>query len=290
MAAHSAAMVFSDMTMAEMAVQYGPMVLFLMGMGAVAGFFSGLLGIGGGLILVPGLYFGLQAMGYEATHLMHVAIGTSLAAIMPTGLSSARAHWRRGAVRMDIFKRFAPWTLAGSLGGVVIAGQVGGAGLQIVFGAAVLLVAAVMFADPARYRLMKDVPGFPMIALAGVGIGILASLMGIAGALLCVPFLVMAGVAMHTAVGTSSAVGLTVSLPAAVGFVLIGLSADTGIPLTAGYVNLLALALIVPCSVLTAPLGAHVAHNMDVGRLRRVFAVFMVLIGARMLWGAFGGG
>jgi uncharacterized membrane protein YfcA len=283
MAAHSAAMMFSEM------VEYLPMVAFLMGMGVVAGFFSGLLGIGGGLVIVPGLYFGLQSMGYEATHLMHVAIGTSLASILPTGLSSARAHYKRGAVRMDIFRAIAPGTLIGSLAGVVTAGHVGGSGLQAVFGIAVLLVAAIMFADPARFRLMKDVPGQPLILFIGVFVGILASLMGIAGALLCVPFLVMCGVAMHAAVGTSSAIGMTVSLPAAIGFIFIGMNVDTGIPLTLGYVNMLAFAMIVPFSVMTAPWGAKAAHAMDVGRLRRVFAVFMVLIATKMLWGGFGG-
>lgn len=283
MAAHSAAMMFSDY------ISYVPMVLFLIGMGTVAGFFSGLLGIGGGLILVPGLYFGLQAMGYDAAPLMHVAIGTSLAAILPTGLSSAHAHWRRGAVRMDVFRMIAPWTMIGSLAGVVVAGHVGGDALQIVFGGAVLLVAVIMFVNPARYQLMNEVPGPPLIMLVGVIIGILAALMGIAGALLCVPFLVMCGVAMHTAVGTAAAVGLTVSLPAAIGFIFIGMGEAAGVPLTLGYVNMLALAMIVPFSVMTAPLGAKVAHSMDVGRLRRVFAVFMVLIAARMLWGALGG-
>lgn len=283
MAAHSAAMMISDM------IDYVPMALFLMTMGAVAGFFSGLLGIGGGLVLVPGLYFGLAAMGYEETHLMHVAIGTSLAAILPTGFSSARAHYKRGAVAMDIFRAIAPGTMIGSIAGVVTAGHVTGAGLQLVFGGAVLLVAALMFVDPARFRLMKDVPGQPLIFFIGVFVGILAALMGIAGALLCVPFLVMCGVAMHRAVGTSSAIGLTVSFPAAVGFIFIGMAQDTGIPLTLGYVNMLAFALIIPLSVMVAPWGAKVAHSMDVGRLRKVFACFMVIIAAKMLWGALGG-
>ena len=283
MAAHSAAMVFSDVLI------HMPMILFLMGMGALAGFFSGLLGIGGGLILVPGLYFGLGALGYDTPYMMHIAIGTSLAAIMPTGLSSARAHWKRGAVKIDVFRRIAPGTFAGSLLGVLTASQVSGEGLQFVFGGAVLLVALIMFVDPKRYQFMDDVPGQPWIFLIGMMVGILAALMGIAGALLCVPFLVMCRVAMHSAVGTSSAIGLTVSLPAAVGFIFIGMGADTDVPLTLGYINFLALALIVPVSIFTAPLGARVAHSMDVNRLRRIFACFMVLIAARMLYGALGG-
>lgn len=266
-----------------------PMVLFLLAMGGMAGFFSGLLGIGGGLVLVPGLYLGLGVLGYDSPYLMHIAIGTSLAAILPTGLSTARAHWKRGAVRMDIFRRIAPGTFAGSMGGVMAAAQASGAGLQFLFGGAVLLVAAIMFVDPQRYRFLPAVPGQPWIFMIGAGIGILAALMGIAGALLCVPFLVMCGVRMHSAVGTSSAIGLTVSLPAALGFVMIGAGVATGVPLTLGYVNFLALGLIVPVSVLAAPWGARVAHSMDVKRLRHVFACFMVLIAARMLYGAYGG-
>lgn len=266
-----------------------PMILFLMGMGALAGFFSGLLGIGGGLILVPGLYFGLGLLGYDSPYLMHIAIGTSLAAIMPTGFSSARAHWKRGATRMDIFRRIAPGTFCGSLLGVVTAAQVSGAGLQLVFGGAVLLVAAIMFVDPKRYQFKPDIPGQPWIFIMGLAVGVLAALMGIAGALLCVPLLVMCRVPIHSAVGTSSAIGLTVSLPAALGFIVIGMGVDVGVPLNLGYINLLAFALIILLSVFTAPLGARVAHSMDVNRLRRVFACFMVLIAVRMLYGAFGG-
>lgn len=266
---------------------YVPFILFLVAMGGVAGFFSGLLGIGGGLILVPGLFFGLNMLGYDSPHLMHVAIGTSLAAILPTGLSSARAHWKRGAVRMDIFKRMAPGTLVGSLLGVMTADHVGGHGLQLVFGFAVLLVAAIMFVDPKRYQILPDIPGQPWLFIAGAAVGLLAALMGIGGALLCVPFFALCRVPMHAAVGTSSAIGLTISLPGAIGFLLIGAAETTGVPFTFGYVNVAAWALIIPFSVMVAPLGAKVAHSLDVNRLRKVFAVFMVLIAGRMLYGAF---
>lgn len=287
MAAHSAAMDILDISQGLAA--YIPFVIFLIAMGALTGFFSGLLGIGGGLILVPGLFFGLQALGYDSPHLMHIAIGTSLAAILPTGMSSARAHWKRGAVRLDIFRRMAPGTLGGSMLGVMTADHIGGQGLQFVFGFAVLIVAGLMFIDPGKYQLMKDVPGRAGLFFVGAFVGFMAALMGIGGALLCVPFMTLARVPMHAAVGTSSAIGLTISLPGAIGFLLIGAAQHTGIPFTLGYVNLAAWALIIPFSVMVAPLGAHVAHSLDVNRLRKVFAVFMVVISIKMLSGAFGG-
>jgi len=258
-------------------------LLLLIAIGILAGFFSGLLGIGGGLVFVPGFYFGMNALGYEPSAIMHVAVGTSLAGILPTGLSSALAHWKRGAVKTEYLKKIGPGTFAGALIGVFIASHVESEGLQLIFGLAVMLVAFIMFMDPKRYAIFTDVPGRPWPALIGAAIGILASLMGIAGGLLCIPFLTVCRVSMHNAVGTASAIGPTISLPAAIGFIGIGLGTDVGIPFTLGYVSIPALLIVVPFSVMMAPIGAKVAHSISVDRLRRVFAVFMVIIAVRML-------
>lgn len=283
MTAHSAVMELSAFA------EHLPTMLFLLATGLLAGFFAGLLGIGGGLVIVPALFYGFDTLGYDSPYLMHAAVGTSLAAILPTGLSSARAHWRRGALRTDIFRAIAPGTLTGAVGGVFVAAAASGDMLQGIFGFAVLLVALLMFVDPRRYQFFDGLPALPWVFITGVMIGILASLMGIAGALLCVPFLVMCRVPMHTAVGTAAAIGLTVSLPAALGFVFTGMGVDTGVPYMLGYVSIPAFFLIVAASVFTAPLGARVAHSLDVNRLRRVFALFMIVIAAKMLYGAYGG-
>lgn len=267
-------------------MMYAPMGAFLLAIGALAGFMAGLLGIGGGLILVPGIYFGMGLLGYDSPHLMHIAIGTSLASILPTGLSSARAHWKRGTVDLVILRQIVPGTLCGSILGVLTAAQSSGEGLKFVFGFAVLLVAILMFIDPRRYQFMDGLPRQPWTFLVGVFIGILAALMGIAGALLCVPFLVLCKTPLHTAIGTSSAIGLSVSAPAAIGFLMIGFAEVTGVPFTFGYINLLAFAFIIPLSILMAPLGAKLSHSLNVNVLRRVFAVFMTIIAFKMLYSA----
>jgi uncharacterized membrane protein YfcA len=267
----------------DLIAAWGPVALALSAMGALTGFFAGMLGIGGGLILVPGLYFGLAALGYGGAHAMHLAVGTALATILPTGLSSARAHWRRGAVDWALWRRLAPGALAGALAGVAAASVADTAALRTIFGLTVAGVAALMFIDPARYRAPP--PG-PWITAAGAGVGLLAALMGLGGALLIVPLLVASGVRMHSAVGTGAATNPAISAPATLGFIAIGWGAATGVPGALGYVCLPAWAVIAPFSVLAAPLGARAAHALDTAPLRRAFAVFMLAIAGRMLWGA----
>ncbi len=260
------------------------LLLGLMAMlGALAGFMSGLLGIGGGLILVPSFYFGFAAMGYDPAVLMHVAVGTSLAVIAPTGLSAARAHWRRGAFDLEIFNSVAPGMFLGALSGVFIADMATAEVLQYIFAAAVFIVAMIMFTNPARFKLFDGVPPIYIALPCGLGIGIAASLMGIAGALLMVPFLSVCGVAMHKAVGTASAIGVVVSIPAALGFVWIGLSHDTGMDYMLGYIHWLAFLTIIPFTMLAAPLGAKVAHSVSIEKLRLFFAFFMLVVAVRML-------
>lgn len=251
-------------------------------LGGLAGFMSGLLGIGGGLILVPCFYFGFAAMGYDPAVLMHVAVGTSLAVIAPTGLSAAWAHYKRGAFDKNIFWKIAPGMFAGALSGVYIANFATSDVLQYIFALAVFIVALIMFIDPSRFTLMKGVPPAIISIPCALCIGILASLMGIAGALLIVPFLAMCNVPMQRAVGNASAAGVTVSIPAALGFIVIGMNVDTGMDFMIGYIHWLAFLIIIPFTVLAAPLGARVAHSVSIKRLRLFFAFFMLVIAARM--------
>jgi len=269
--------------MVDLIVTYAPMALFLAAVGGLTGFFSGLLGIGGGLILVPGLYFGLGTMGYDGPHLMHLAVGTSLAAILPTGLSSAWTYWHRGSVNWGLAAYLAPGALIGSLAGVCVAGTVDASVLRTVFGMAIIAVALLMFTDTARYPTLKA--GAWLIG-AGALVGLLSALMGLGGTLLLVPLLVAVGVRMQTTIGTGATVNPAITIPGVLGFILIGWGADTGVPGSVGYVNLIAWALIVPFSVAAVPLGAHLSHTLPTERLRRLFALFMFLIAGRMLWGA----
>ncbi len=258
----------------------------LIGIGVLAGFLAGLLGVGGGLVLVPGLFFGFSALGYAPDHLMHLAVGTSLAIIIPTGLSSALSHHRRKAVRMDLVWRIGPGILAGVALGTFIAAQIPGAGLKLVFAVSLFFLSGLMMIDSTRFHLARDVPGRGGATLAGGVIGMLSALMGIGGATISVPFMTLCRVPIHQAVGTASALGLVIAIPAAAGYALIGRGADALPPFSWGYVNLGAFFLIAPFSILAAPRGARLAHGISVHALRRVFAVFLVMISLRMLYSA----
>lgn len=263
---------------------WGPLLALL---GAVSGFLAGLLGIGGGIVLVPGLYFMFAALGFAPDHLMHVAVGTSLAVIIPTGLSSVRAHARRGSVRMDLIKSIGIGIVAGVLIGTLIADSISGQSLKMVFAFALAALAVIMLVDPRRTTVWNDVPGQPWRTVAGAVIGCLSTLMGIGGATVSVPFMTMGRVDMRQAVGTASALGLVISIPAMMGFILIGWSAPDRPPFSLGFVNMLAAIMIIPLAVAFAPLGARVAHAIPVDMLRRVFAVFLIIVAARMMMDVF---
>lgn len=262
---------------------------FLLSLGGVAGFLAGLLGIGGGLVLVPGLYFGLQALGFQSAALMHVAVGTSLAVIIPTGLSSARAHWKRGAVRLDLVRKLGLGVLLGVACGTLIASQIDEQGMTLLFAFALAVLSLVMIFDPARFSPLHDVPPQPWMALSGAVIGIFSSLMGIGGATISVPWMSMCRVPIHTAVGTASALGLVIAVPAALGFIVIGWGQVDLPPFSLGYINFLAWPLIIPASVLAAPWGAKLAHSVSVARLRKFFAAFLMVVAAKMLWSVWHG-
>lgn len=264
----------------------GLLVAFLLSLGAVAGFLAGLLGIGGGAVLVPGLYFGLQYLGFESDALMHVAVGTSLAVIIPTGLSSARAHWKRGAVRLDLVRQIGPGILLGVAAGTFIARYIQEEGMTLFSAFALAVLAAVMVVNPARFSPFAGTPRRLWMGFSGIVIGVFSSLMGIGGATISVPWMAMCRVPLHTAVGTASALGLVIAIPAALGFIAIGWHVEGRPPFSLGYVNFLAWPLIVPVSVLAAPWGARLAHSVSVARLRRLFAAFLVVVAGRMLWEA----
>lgn len=269
--------------------EWGILIAFLLSLGMFAGFLAGLLGIGGGLVLVPGLYFGLKAMGFESGALMHVAVGTSLAVIIPTGLSSVRAHWKRDAVRLDLVKQIAPGILLGVTVGTFIAHHIAEEGMTMFFACALSALAIVMIVNPARFSPLHTTPSKPWMALSGIVIGTFSSLMGIGGATISVPWMAICRVPMHTAVGTASALGLVIAVPAALGFVIIGWDAEGLPPYSLGYINFLAWPLIIPASVLAAPWGAKLAHSVSVDRLRKFFAGFLVIVALKMLWEALHG-
>ena len=236
---------------------------------------------------MPGIYFLMSALGHESEMLMHVAVGTSLAVIVPTGFSSARSHWKKGAVDMNLVKQIGVGIFVGVIGGTVLASLLEGGTLKIIFATALVFFAVMMLANSSRFSLMSQMP--PVTGIVGSFIGALSTLIGVGGATMNVPFMTMCQVPIHRAIGTASALGLVISVPAALGFVLIGWGQEGVPPLSVGYVNLLAWLLIIPVSVAVAPWGAKAAHVMPVAMLRRVFAGFMVVVAIKMWHGIIAG-
>lgn len=258
------------------------LIMMLAALGSVAGFMAGLLGVGGGIILVPGLFYAFTFLGFESDYLMHVAVGTSLAIIVPTGFSSARAHWKRGAVDVDLVKQIGIGIVIGVVLGTVLADILPGEKLKIIFATALLFFAAMLLIDPKRFTIWQHVPTQPWPGFAGSVIGTVSTLIGIGGATLSVPFMSMCKVPIHRAIGTASALGLVISVPAAIGFALIGIVEEGRPPFSIGFVNILAWGMVIPMSVMVAPLGAWSAHKLPVDTLRKGFAVFMVVVSVRM--------
>lgn len=252
--------------------------------GSLSGLLAGLFGIGGGLVIVPVLVAWFTATGGAVPPelRMHFAIGSSLGVIVFTSVSSLLAHHRRGAVLWDVVLRLVPGILLGGLAGAAVADALSNDRLKSLFGLFVLAIAVHMVRGrlPSAHQSLPGVIGF---VLAGLVIGTFSALAGIGGGVMTVPFLVWCAVPMRTAVGTAAACTLPVAVAGVIGFVIAGWSAGGAVPWATGYVYWPAVAGIAVASVLTAPLGARLAHTLPVPQLRRAFAVLLGVLGLRML-------
>lgn len=265
-------------------IGYWPFVLGMLATGVVSGVAAGLLGIGGGAVIVPALSSALLWMGFDSDVVQHVAVGTSLAIIIPTGIMSARAHHKRGALDIDVFKLWAPFIVAGTFIGGLMAGWYSGDVLRIVFAVMAFVIAAnIIFSF--QTKLMGHLHGSkPTHRGAAFVVGYLSSLMGIGGGSLTVPTLVAFGQTMHKAVGTSAAIGVAIALSGTLGFLISGWGVSDLPPLSLGYINIVALVLVGTMAAVCAPLGAALAHKLDQKTLKYVFAAFLVAVGLNMLW------
>jgi uncharacterized membrane protein YfcA len=262
------------------------LALILAAAGLVAGLLAGLLGVGGGIVLVPVLDLALHRAGFPTEWCMHVAVATSLAAIVPTAMSSSRAHHRRGAIDWLLVKAWAPGMILGGLAGSLLAARATDATLTVVFGVVAALAAFKMFLPLDQLRLAERVPrGLPgnLIALT---IGGVSSMMGIGGGTLSVPIMTLTGGPIHTAVGTAAFFGLLLAVPGTLGY-LFAASVPALPGLTLGLVSFAALLIVAPLSMLSAPLGARFAHALDRRSLSRIFGVFLCLVAARMIYRTF---
>jgi uncharacterized membrane protein YfcA len=251
--------------------------------GIVAGVLAGLLGVGGGVIIVPALTYIFEAQGYPPGVTVHLALGTSLATILFTSMSSTRAHHRQGNVQWGIVARLTPAILVGTYVGGILAAHLATAVLKAIFAVFLGLVATQLLwgAQPRPTRTLPK-----NLGASGVGllIGGVSSLVGIGGGSMSVPFMLWCNVKVRRAIGTSAAIGFPIAAAGAASYVANGLSVHTGVPHSLGYVHLPALAGVAVMSVLAAPLGARLTSILDPTRVKRGFALLLVVMGVKMAW------
>ena len=258
------------------------LIIYLL-LGVCAGILAGLLGVGGGLIIVPVLAWVFTLQGFPAESLMHLAIGTSLSTIVFTSISSVHAHHRHAAVNWSLFRMLTPGLLLGSLLGSFAADLIPTALLRQIFGVFELVVAAQMGLSllPAS---RKGLSGWLGNGIAGGGIGFISAIVGVGGGSMTVPWLVWSSVAMRKAIATSAACGLPIAVAGSAGFMLAGWQQDSGLEWTLGYIYLPAMIAVSIASVALAPVGAMLAHRLPAAQLKRIFALLLLMLGIKMLW------
>ena len=256
--------------------------------GAVAGLLAGVFGIGGGAILVPVFYQIFPLVGIDDAVRMHLAVGTSIAVIVPTSIRSFAAHRQRGAVDTRLLRG---WVIAVPLGAVlatVIAAKASSEALRGIFAVFALLLAFRMIANRSHWHLGSELPGEPARFAVGTGIGVLSGLMGIGGGVLNNTFMTLYGRPIHQAIATSSAVGVLISLPGLFGYIWAGWGDTLLPPFSTGFVNWIAVALIIPVTLLMAPIGARIAHAMSKRQLEIGFGIFLLTVSARFFYSLYG--
>ena len=257
-------------------------------LGLFVGLFAGMLGIGGGMLLVPLLVFMFSAQDFPPDRTLHLALGTSLSTIVFTSLSSIRAHHMRGAVRWDIVRRAAAGLVIGTVLGAFLADWLDGRLLAIVFVVFISYSATQMLLD-VKPKPSRRLPGKVGMAVGSGMVGVISSLVGAGGGVVSIPLMVMCNVDMRNAVGTSAALGFPIALAGTLAYIYTGLGEPNLPPMSLGYIYLPALISVVIGTFVTVPLGAHLAHSMPVARLKKIFAVILFLLAARMLWSIFSG-
>ncbi|WP_029041950.1 sulfite exporter TauE/SafE family protein [Cucumibacter marinus] len=250
--------------------------------GAFAGTLAGLLGVGGGIVIVPALYFALQFTGGDPALSMQVAVGTSLATIIVTAISSSWGHFRRGALDFALLRRWAPFVLFGVVGGAFLGGAVNGKVLVAVFACVAAIVAIDMvFRNPKSSPEPRSASG-PLWALLGILAGGISAMMGIGGGTVGVPLLSILGYDIRRAVGTSAALGFIIALPACIIYIATGLGREGLPPFSLGYVNIVAALVIIPLTTVFAQLGVRIAHSISYRALRLCFGFFLAITAVRM--------
>ncbi|QGP77867.1 sulfite exporter TauE/SafE family protein [Sphingobium sp. CAP-1] len=252
--------------------------------GLLAGFAAGIFGIGGGFVVVPALLVVLPLLGGTHDAIAHVAIGTSAATIIVTSIRSLLSHAKRGAVEFEVLKSWAPWIVLGCGAGVMLASHVNGTTLKMIFGGGVILMSLNFLLPKVSGKVVSDhMPsGILRVGIAG-GLGTFSSLLGIGGGTIAIMVMTLCGRTIHRAIATASGIGTLIAIPTTIGFAIIGLK-EGGLPWgSLGYINIPATLAIASMSMLTAPLGVAAAHSLPAGPLKKIFGVYLLIIGTLML-------
>lgn len=260
-----------------------PTFLGLVATGIFAGILAGLLGVGGGIVIVPVLFFLFQSFGVSPESAILVATATSLATIVPTSISSIRSHHKKGNVDFSLLKRWAPFILIGVLSGSWLVTKVDGTWITMLFGFIATLSALNMLFRTGKSALFEQLPGQAGQSIMGSCIGFFSSMIGIGGGTISVPLLTIYNYPAHKAVGTAAAIGLIISLPGALTMLILGSTPSDAPVGTLGLVNLIGFFCIMPLTVFFAPVGVAIASKLDAAKLKRVFSVVLLITGTRML-------
>ncbi|KTF09353.1 sulfite exporter TauE/SafE family protein [Pseudoalteromonas sp. 10-33] len=260
-----------------------PIIAALIATGIFAGILAGLFGVGGGIVIVPVLYFLLQGFGVSPESAMMIATATSLATIVPTSISSIRSHHAKGNIDLALIKYWAPFILVMAVVGSYLAHSIRGNALVLMFACIAILVSLNMLFRAGAPALVNQLPGkFGQGIMASI-VGGLSVMIGIGGGTIGVPMLNAFNVRAHVAVGTAAVFGLLIALPGVITLLSIG-TTPTDAPLgTWGLVNLPAFFLIIPLTILFAPIGVKIGSKLDQKQLKRAFAVVLMITGIRML-------
>ena len=273
------------------------LALLLVAVGALSGFLAGLFGIGGGAILVPVFYECFRLAGVPLEVRMPLCIGTSLAIIIPTSITSFRAHFNRGAVDMVILKQWWLPVVIGVLAGSVTARYAPERLFKIVFVMVAYSAATRLLLARDSWKIGEDFPKGPLMKLYGFVVGLLSTLMGVGGGLFLNLLMTFYGRPIHQAVATSSALAVLISIPGAIGYVYAGWPAAAHypevaalqLPFALGYVSLIGAVLVMPTSLLIAPLGVRVAHAMSKRTLEMAFGCYLLIVATRFVISLLGG-
>lgn len=259
------------------------MFVTLLAIGAFAGVLAGLLGVGGGIVLVPAFYYAFETLGYGGDNLMQVCLATSLATIIVTSLRSVHSHNKKGAVDWDILKKWGPGIAVGAVIGVSVAASLRSQSLQVLFGCLAIVIGFYLLLGKSEWRLGQAMPGgFRRLVLSPM-VGFLSVLMGIGGGSFGVPLMTLFSTPIHRAVATAAGFGVVIAVPSVLGFLMLDIAPESRPPYTVGAVNLIAFVIIISMTLVTAPWGVKIAHAMDPKPLKRVFGGFLVLVALNMM-------